>query len=286
MTFEEYLNDAWASHPTNSAELLRGFEESFSLINSADEVNALGNLIAHVSGEHLGEWGKGIQLLESLRQNPQVKDMSALNRFIAALSLGEDKNFSLESFSSSEKVRILSMTASALASQNEVARAGKYLEQAEEICQSLNDKKDPANRNLAIAGNNLACALEDKAFLTHAENNLMLHAAFVGRKFWELAGTWMEVERAEYRLAKVFLKADILDKAFAHAERCMEIIAENGNEALEVFFGLEAMALVEKARKNNLGYEEAVKGMKEAFEKINPDDQKWCKSTLEKIAGL
>jgi hypothetical protein len=257
MTFEEYLNDAWASHPTNSAELLKNFEKNFSLISTGDEITAFGHLIAHVSGEHLGEWGKGIQLLESLREHSELKDKAALNRFIAALSLGEDKNYSIDSFSDSDKVRILAMTASALASQNDIARAGIYLEQAEHICTNLQDKKDPSNRNMAIAGNNLASALEEKPSLTSEETELMVKAANIGRKFWEIAGTWREVERAEYRLAKVFLKADILDRAYNHSEKCLEIISQNGNEPLEVFFGLEAMALVEKSRKNNLGFEEA-----------------------------
>jgi hypothetical protein len=285
MTFEEYLNDAWASHQGQPAELLKNFRSHFSLINSSDEVTSMGHLIAHVSGEHLGEWGKGVQLLEELRENPHVKDKEGLNRFIAALSLGEDEKFSLNSFSDSDKVRILAMTASALATQNNLARAAKYFTEAEEICKQKLDKKDPANKNLAIAGNNLACALEEKETLSQEETNLMIHAAFTARKFWEIAGTWLEIERAEYRLAKIFLKADILDKAYAHAEKCLEIISDNGSEPLEEFFGLEVIALIEKAKGNELGKKEAHQGMCETFNKINPEDQTWCKETLEKVAG-
>jgi len=285
MTFEEYLNDAWSRHGSESPELLDKFKNQFSLINSTDEINQMGHLIAHVSGEHMGEWGRGIQLLNDLREHPMAVDKSGLNRFIAALALGDDKNFSVEEFSDSDKVRIYAMTASALAAQNDLARAGLYLGMAEKLCHSNLDKKDPAHRNLAIAGNNLASALEEKPNLSHEETNLMIHAAFVGRKFWEVAGTWLEIERAEYRLAKTFLKADILDKAYAHAEQCLEIISNHGNDPLEVFFGMEVMGQVEEARKNHLGRDEAIKAMKETFIKLSPEDQKWCKETLDKMAG-
>lgn len=285
MTFEEYLNDAWANHPTQSAELLKNFKEHFSLVSSADEITAMGHLITHVTGEHLGQWGKGIQLLEELSVHPHIKDRTAINRFIASLSLGEDQNFSISHFADSDKVRILAMTASALASQNDLIRAGQYLEQAEKICRIKLNHQDPANRSLAVAGNNLASTLEEKPQLSTEECHLMLHAAFVGRKFWEIAGSWIEVERAEYRLAKSFLKADILDKAYEHAEKCLEIVSQNGNDPLEVFFGYEAMALIEKAKKNQLGHEEAVRGMYEAFSRLNTDDQSWCKETLERVAG-
>lgn len=283
MTFEEYLNDAWASHPKQSAELLKNFKSNFALISSGDEITSMGHLITHVSGEHLGEWGKGIQLLQELRTHPQLKDVAALNRFIASLSLSDDKNFSIENFSDSDKVRILAMTASALASQNDLDRAARYLAEAEEICHLKLDKKDPANRNLAVASNNLACTFEEKPTLTHDETYLMIHAAFCARKFWEVAGTWLEVERAEYRLAKTFLKADILDKAFFHAEKCLEIISAHGNDPLEVFFGMEVLAQVENARNNNLGREEAVKCMRETFEKLKPEDKVWCNETLERF---
>lgn len=176
------------------------------------------------------------------------------------------------------------MTASALAVQNNLARAGRYLVEAEEVCMHKLDKKDPANKNLAVAGNNLASALEEKETLSHEETNLMIHAAFIARKFWEIAGSWLEIERAEYRLAKIFLKADILDKAYAHAEKCLEIISDNGCEPLEQFFGLEAIALIEKAKGNELGKQEAHQAMLETFNKIDPEDQTWCKETLEKVA--
>lgn len=283
MTFEEYLNDAWAAHPEQPAELLKNFKSHFSLISSGDEITSMGHLIAHVSGEHLGEWGKGIQLLQELRNHPQVKDEAALNRFIASLSLGDDRSFSLANFSDSDKVRILAMTASALAAQNDLERSAQYLAEAEEICNAKLDRKDPANRNLAVASNNLACSLEEKKSLTHDETYLMIHAAFTARKFWEIAGTWLEVERAEYRLAKTFLKADILDKAFSHAEKCLEIISANGNDPLEVFFGMEVLAEVEKARNNGLGCDEAVKCMRESFDKLKPEDKNWCQQTLERF---
>jgi hypothetical protein len=283
MTFKEYINDAWAIHADQSSKLMNDFKNHFSLLESADDVTSMAHLVTHVSGEHLGHWKEGIHLLNSLKTSPHLTDYSGIDRYIAALSLGENPKFSLEHFSDSDQVRILGMTASALASQNDIKRAGEYLERAHEIAKSKLAKNDPANRGLAIAGNNLACALEEKSQLSHDESNLMIQAAYVGRKFWEIAGTWKEVERAEYRLAHAFLKADVLDKAFEHAEKCLAIVAQHGNEPLEVFFGFEVMGLVEKARRNQLGFEEAKAKMTEAFNQLSSDDKSWCQEILNKM---
>jgi tetratricopeptide (TPR) repeat protein len=284
MSFQNYLTDAWAKHPEESENIFNDFENHFKLLTTPEEVTSLAHLITHVSGDHLGKWKGGIELLNKIKKIPIDKDELSLNRYIATLSLASNPDYSLEGFSLSDQVRILGMTASAIGSQNEVARACDIIEKANDIAKVYLSKNDPANRSLAIAGNNLACTLLDKEKLDHNEINLMIQSAFVGRKFWELAGTWKEVERAEYRLAKVFLKANVLDKAFEHSEKCLAIISDNGNDPLEEFFGFEALALIEKARRNELGFSEAIEKMKESFEKISSDDQTWCKKTLEKLA--
>ncbi len=78
-------------------------------------------------------------------------------------------------------------------------------------------KDDPAATALAVTGNNLACALEEKTSRTRDEDGLMLRAAEAGRRFWEISGNWMNVERAEYRLAHTQLQlADAGELFFAH----------------------------------------------------------------------
>ena len=62
--------------------------------------------------------------------------------------------------------------------------------------------KAPAIRALAVGGNNLAAALEEKADRDAAETEAMVAAANGALRYWKEAGTWLEEERAEYRLAR------------------------------------------------------------------------------------
>jgi hypothetical protein len=76
----------------------------------------------------------------------------------------------------------------------------------------------------------------------------MILAAETGRKYWELAGTWVEVERAEYRLAMTYMHAGQLDKALKHARLCESICNENDAAPFEKFFAAEALVKVQRAR--------------------------------------
>ncbi|HWU44256.1 MAG TPA: hypothetical protein VN132_12485, partial [Bdellovibrio sp.] len=205
------------------------------------------------------------------------------SRSIAILEFASGKRSSLEDFSASDQIRILAMTASALSRQKNSEKAPVFFNKALELAQNNLTKDDPANRVLAIIGNNLASSLEVQASLTPIEKELMILAAKTARKYWEIAGTWLEVERAEYRLAHTFLKAGDLIQALEHAQTCLEITEANKAPALEFFFGYEALALVEKARGNNVGLSKAVEHAESFFDQLKEDDKTWCESTLKNI---
>ncbi len=144
-------------------------------------------------------------------------------------------------------------------------------------------KSDPANQIQAITGNNLAAGLEEQANRSLDETELMIFAAKTARKYWEISGTWLEIERAEYRLAMTYLAAVDLSVSFNHAQACLEISREHAAEPLELFFGYEALASVEKARKNELGFSKAIEHMKVAFDGLSVDDRSWCARYLSKL---
>ena len=77
----------------------------------------------------------------------------------------------------------------------------------------------------------------------------MLLAAHTGRKYWQIAGTWLEIERAEYRLAQSYFKARDLINSIKHANLCLTICETNNAGALEFFFAYESIALVENKMK-------------------------------------
>ena len=284
MKFAEYLSVAWSTHATDPRKVADEFKQNFNLMESADDVMSMTRLIVHVCGEHLGEWTKGIELLRKLKNNATINDPSEMNRYMAILNLGNNPYTSIDNFSPSDQARIYASTSSALANLGGLKNSEKFLKLASEIISTQLSSEDAANKALAMAGNNIACSLEDKIERDGAEVQLMILAATLARKYWEIAGTWKEVERAEYRLSKTFFKAGIFDKSLIHAKNCLEINSQNQNEALEVFFGLEALALVEKAMKNQTGLKIAVEKLKEVYSKLSAEDQVFCKTDFEKAS--
>lgn len=286
MDFKTYLNTAWSEHAGDPQKVFEGFASHFELCQSDEQVVSLANLIVHVSGEHLGQWTKGIELIDRLEKLKPVSDPVALNRCRAILHLCKDPAYPFQQFDITEQVRILAVTSSALASQKEIQRAGDYLKYASTLASEKLNPKDPAIKSLAITGNNLACTLEEKDVRTNQEVELMKNAALMGRKYWELAGSWMEVERAEYRLAKTFLQANDNDRAGLHAQLCSKIVAENGNDPIERFFALEVLTLVAEAKNEQAQVESLIHQMEQVHSSMSADDQSWTLATLEKMKAL
>jgi hypothetical protein len=92
------------------------------------------------------------------------------------------------------------------------------------------------------------------------------------------------VERAEYRLAMSWLKADDLPQARRHAQACLEIVREHDAAALEHFFAWEALGRVERAAGNATGHAHALAQAREAFARLEPGDTGWCKPSLDALA--
>jgi hypothetical protein len=273
--FNTYLNKSWKDHATNAQAVALTFNQGFELISEAPHVLAFSRLITHVMGEHLGQWQEGIVLLEKLKSHKLCEDLSAVNRSIASLKLsaGVEKP---SSFSNSDQAQIYAVSASAMLSQKDLNLAKDYFLTALKMANNL-DPKDAANRALAVAGNSLSSGLEEQTNLTSEETELMLLAAQAGRKFWELAGGWLEVERAEYRLAAAYRKAKDLKQSLKHAQLCLEICEKNSASHLDMFFAYEANALTEKELGNSLDFEKARVKMAHFYSLLSEDEKSWCK---------
>ena len=103
---------------------------------------------------------------------------------------------------------------SVLATASSALPAGEFRQADLRICRGLAacavaglPPESPAIRALAVGGNNLAAALEAKTDRDPTETRGMIDAAEGGLKYWKQAGTWLEEERAEYRLARSLLQA-------------------------------------------------------------------------------
>lgn len=292
MDFASFLDQAWADHATQAAAVAQRLQsEGLALLKDEAHVGSLAFLAQHVHGQHLGRWDEGSAFQQGLAALPLVAAGSptaqTLQRHIAMLKLAGSQAPLDPSLSASERTRLAAMTAAALG-LHDGPRAAAMLQAAVAGAAALPDT-DPAVRALAAAGNNLASTLEEEPCLDEAQRRLMLEAAMVSRAAWARAGTWLEVERADYRLAMSCLKAGSLDRARAHAQHCLSLVQaqpEPGAPALEHFFAWEAMSRVEHAAAQAQGHAQALHQAEAWFARLDEADTGWCRASLDGLRAL
>ena len=290
MPFGDWLKSCWSDHARDADSVAARFEVGLGLLVSADQVPPFVQLITHVLAEHLNQPTVGLAWLNQIEALPFISKTKGTE---ADLAIGRSKvifellggnESGLHELSASDQTRAF-VTAAASVGSRAPQQAKAWIEKAILLSASLN-KGDAAFRVLAVNGNNLACALEEKSARTADETALMISAAQTARKFWEVAGTWLEVERAEYRLAMTHLKAGQIQKALEHAMACASIVESQSAPALEQFFAAEVLGRVQAALRNPVAQAEALNRLQEHYAKLSADDQSWCLATLQEIEKL
>jgi hypothetical protein len=290
MDFDDFVSQAWSDHADDSpavATRLQG--QALALVTEPAQVPRLAHLAHHVFGEHLARWADGLSFLQQLAALPacssQADVAQGVRRHVASLQLAAGQPDPRAGFDISERIRITALAAADLAS-HDAQRASAFLEEAlAQSDQAVLPATDLSHRVLAVTGNGIAGTLEEKPQRSELERRLMIRAAQVARRHWELAGTWLETERAEYRLARTWQQAGDLTQARQHAQNCLEIVQAHDNVPLEAFFGWEALGLVEHSAGNAAGHAQAVRNAQAAFEALSADDQGWCRPSLDKLAS-
>lgn len=289
MQFDAWLNRAWDEHAAQPAAVAaRIAGEGLPLARSDAQVAALMRLAHHVCGEHLARWSEGRQLLFQLGTSDPAGPASgtAQRVFDASLALAGGLGDVRGALAASERIRVGAHAAGALA-ERDAPRSGSLLREAALEFDTENlPNSDPAARAIAINGNDIAMTLSEKLMRSDAERDLMLLGARIARDYWARAGTWLEVERAEYRLAISWLKAPDLAAARRHARKCLDLVREHEAPPLEWFFGFEAMAQIERALGNAPAAARAVQDMKAAYERLDEADREWCRPVLERFSRV
>jgi len=291
MDFSAFHTKAWHDHTTVARQVAQRLSEGVPLVTTESQLTQLANLAQHVHGSHLGEWRTGMAFIEGLAAlalfQPEGASGQSLRRCLASLavSAGDESAASLARMSPSDRIRVGAMAAADLA-EHDTPRSLRLLQAAlDEAASAGLDAADPMHRALAVAGNGLACVLEEKAGRSPEECALMVLAAQTARHHWAVAGTWLETERAEYRLALTWLQAGDLAQARTHAQNCLEIVAANEGAALERLFGWEALGRVERAAGNATGQAQALAHARTAFAALDASDQSWCRASIDKLAA-
>ena len=289
MTFDEFIATAWDDHGDHPQAVADRLAASFDLVTAPAQIAPYARLLAHVWGEHLGQWQRGVELIESLRRVPAFDGGSdasgAIARNVAALRHAGGDASALAGLADDDRAAALALAAAALAGRNEFDRAlAAYAEACRRVDAAALPPGSPAIRALAVAGNNLAAALEERRERTAAETAGMVQAAEGGLRYWTLAGTWLEEERAQYRLARSLLAAGEPVRAVAAAQACVDVCARNDAPAFERFFGHAALALAQRAAGNRNGFLTARHDALEWHRNVPPEDRTWCEPDLSALA--
>ena len=142
----------------------------------------------------------------------------------------------------------------------------------------------PALRALAAGGNNLAAALEEKPSRNADETQGMVEAAEGGLRYWKQAGTWLEEERAEYRLARSLLQAGRARDALAAARRCLDVCERNDAPPFERFFAFAVLALAQRADGRAADADASRARCQALFDALPADERAWCEADLRALA--
>jgi len=287
MTFQEFIEQSWTDHNDHAQDVADRLAAALPTVACPEHVAAYARIVTHVYGEHLGEWARGIALLDALRNvegfsnAPEVGGL--VTRGVATLRYAGGDARSLKHMSDEERAVVLATAASALTGRRAFGRALEAYALAVELAGNL-PEGTPAFRSLAIAGNNLATALEELPDRDAAQTEGMVAAARGALAFWRLAGTWLEEQRAHYRLARSLLAAGEPDDAVESAMQSARMCLDNDAPPLERFFAYAALATALREAGHAMDYADMREEAMAWFDRVAEADKQWCEADLAELA--
>lgn len=278
--FLEKINLHWADHATKTEAVLKELEGTFSLISNSQELDQFLSLILHIYTEHKLDYLGAEHWLRYIVKNNKV-EVSALasSQIKVAQLIFQDKSIlKLEKIDSSmDYIFTCAFLINLYQLENKCDEALTLLKKLDErVMQEIDNLW--AHKRIAILANNVACRIEEVNQRSLVQTELMITAAHASRKYWEKAGTWVEVERAEYRLSRSYQKAKDYINSIKHANLCLTICEINSAPHLELFFAYEAIAHVEKSIAQPL---RSLEKMKNIYNLMNESDKQMCRESLE-----
>src|SRR5262249_9434005 len=127
-------------------------------------------------------------------------------------------------------------------------------------------------------------ALEERRDRDEAQTAGMIAAARGGLTFWRLAGTWLEEERALYRLARSLIAARQPDEAVGSAKQCAQVFLANDAPAFERFFAYAVLAHALREAGRNVDYADMRAEAMAWFDRVPEDERQWCEADLAELA--
>jgi len=288
MALDAFLKTGWDEHADHPQQVADRLAASIHLVENPADVRPFAGLLAHVYGEHLGQWQHGIALLQQMRGAPGFDGSAAaehpLERWIASLRYASGDPKALEPLSTDDRVTVLANASGMLAGRRDLRRAIDAYKQALQLAQPGLPADSAAIRSLAMAGNNLATALESQPALDTLEREGMLVAAQGGLMYWKQAGTWLEEERAEYRLSRSLQKAGQFVAAIQAAQRCVDVCRRNAAPPFEMFFAHTVLAVAHRLAGDGAAFASQREHALAAYAQLPDDEKKWCDTGRAELA--
>lgn len=285
MDFDAFIQAGWTDHADQPREVADRLAASLHRVERAEQIPPFVGLLTHVYGEHLGLWQQGAILAGRLPDFPGHElSTRAVARACAALRYAGGDTTAMGQLTPEDEVWALGTATSALGGQQAYTAAISAYHRATAMADGL-PSGSPAFRSLAVAGNNLASSLEEKSPRSDEEAAGMVAAARGGLKYWKLAGTWLEEERAEYRLARSLLQAGEYVEAVKSAGRCVVLCQQHQAPAFEKFFGYTVLAMAHRAVGDRDAFVVAREHARGYFDQLEVEDKPWCEAELKSLAG-
>jgi hypothetical protein len=283
----EILEAGWAEHGERAEQVAERLAGALGLVDAREQIEPFARLAAHVFGEHLGAWERGIALLRALRALPacDASGGAAIARHVVALQCASGDDSGLAALSREDAACALAGAAAACAGRTEFARAIRSYARALELADSGLADGSPALRALAVGGNNLAAALEEKASRTPGEKAGMVAAARGGLAYWKRAGGWLEEERAEFRLARSLTLAGEPQAGAEHAQRCLALCERHDAPALERFLACYALATAQHAAGDAEQFARTRERALALLAEVPAEDLRWCEAERRELDG-
>ncbi|MEO5771482.1 MAG: hypothetical protein ABIQ29_05385, partial [Burkholderiaceae bacterium] len=244
-TFDAFLAQCWADHAEHPHDVARRLTSREASPPDSAALAALLRLELHVRAEHLGDFEGARAGLRRWANDPLVDDAvrSALRVGRYSLALAEPSGGDVApGLSLEETLRAEASAAAIRLGRADTPGALALLRTAQARLAALPQGAGAVHRPLAVACNNLAWSLHDAGSArSAADTAAMLELAAASRVHWAEAGTWLEVQRADYGLALCHLSAGRPADALPLAERCLASCRENAAPAFELFHACEAL---------------------------------------------
>jgi len=287
MSFGTFIEQGWTDHAGQADDVAGRLEHRIGDVASTDDARAALRLAVHVMGEHLGQWERGERWLDALARHCVAFEDAELRRGIAraraTLRVGAGRENATADLMREDAAAAYAGAAAALAGRSEFSRSLGALAHALQLAGPGLPAQCPALRALAVAGNNIAVALEEKPDRTAEETAGMVQAARTGLRYWREAGTWLEIERAEYRLASSLLCAGDAAAACDAARGCLDLCEAHDAPALERFFGHEVLARARRAAGDAAAAQHARAAARAAYAALPMADRPYCDAAMHAL---